>query len=307
MKQSPQNVHFEGVIAAAVTPRRTQEYTIDLAATLELIDFLGERGLTAIALLGSTGEFVHFVLEDRARMLDFAVKRSRLPLMVNVSHSTLTGAIQLGQEAADSGAAALLLMPPYYFRYSQENIRAFYLRFAEELSRDIPVFLYNIPAFTSPLEPTTAIELLSTGAFAGIKDSSGDLAGFALLRDHKQSHPFTLLAGWDAIYAQVRADGADGMISGVASAIPELMVALDRAVVSGNQGLTQLLDAYVQEFISRMGPFPAPVAIKEATRLRGIKAGAFAAPLGPEGDRALAEFGAWFRDWLEPVLQQSKL
>src|SRR6202030_3727835 len=111
----------------------------------------------------------------------------------------------------------------------------------------------------------------------------GDLAAFALLRDHKQSHNFTLLAGWDAVYAQVRADGADGMISGVASAIPELMVALDRAVVSGNEGLTQLLDAYVQEFISRMGPFPAPVAIKEATRLRGIKAGAFATPLGPEG------------------------
>ena len=307
MKQTPQTVRFEGVIAAAVTPRRTQEYTIDLAATLELIDFLAERGVSAIALLGSTGEFIHFVLEDRARMLDFAVKRSRVPLMVNVSHSTLTGAIQLGQEAADSGAAALLLMPPYYFRYSQENIRAFYLRFAEELSRDIPVFLYNIPAFTSPLEPQTSIELLSTGAFAGIKDSSGDLAAFALLRDHKQSHPFTLLAGWDSIYAQVRADGADGMISGVASAIPELMVALDRAVVSGDQGLTHTLDGYLAEFLGWYSRFPTPVAIKEATRLRGIKAGAFAAPLGPEGDRALAEFGAWFRDWIEPVLQQSKL
>jgi len=240
-------------------------------------------------------------------MLDFAVKRSRLPLMVNISHSTLTGAIQLGQEAADSGAAALLLMPPYYFRYSQEYIRAFYLRFAEEISRDIPVFLYNIPAFTSPLEPGTAIELLSTGAFAGIKDSSGDLEAFAILRDHKKTHPFTLLAGWDSIYAQVRADGADGMISGVASAVPELMVALDYAVVSGNQGLTRTLHTYVLEFLTWYSRFPAPVAIKEANRLRGIKAGAFAAPLGPEGDRALAEFGAWFGDWLPPVLQQSKL
>ncbi|MDP8982727.1 MAG: dihydrodipicolinate synthase family protein [Acidobacteriota bacterium] len=307
MKKTSKPVTFEGVIAAAVTPRRTQEYTIDLAATLELIDFLSERGVSGIALLGSTGEFVHFVLEDRARMLDFAVKRSRVPLIVNVSHSTLTGAIQLGQDAADSGAAALLLMPPYYFRYSQENIRAFYLRFAEELSRDIPVFLYNIPAFTSPLEPRTAVELLSTGAFAGIKDSSGDLAGFALLRDHKKTRNFTLLAGWDSIYAQVRADGADGMISGVASAVPELMVALDRAVVSGNQALTRTLDAYVSEFLGWFGRFPAPVAIKEATRLRGVKAGAFAGPLGPEGDRDLAAFGAWFREWLGPVLQQSKL
>ena len=152
-----------------------------------------------------------------------------------------------------------------------------------------------------------SIELLSTGAFAGIKDSSGDLAGFALLRDHKKAHNFTLLAGWDSIYAQVRADGADGMISGVASAVPELMVALDRAVTSGNLALTRTLDTYVAEFLSWYARFPAPVAIKEANRLRGIKAGAFAAPLGPEGDRALAEFGAWFRNWLDPVLQQSKL
>src|ERR1700682_5306768 len=307
MKQTHKTVRFAGVIAAAVTPRRTQEYTIDLAATLELIDFLGERGVSAIALLGSTGEFVHFVLEDRARMLDFAVKRSRLPLMVNISHSTLTGAIQLGQDAADSGAAGLLLMPPYYFRYSQENIRAFYLRFAEELSRDIPVFLYNIPAFTSPLEPRTSIDLLSTGAFAGIKDSSGDLAAFAQLRELKQSRDFTLLAGWDSIYSQARAEGADGMISGVASAVPELMVALDRAVTSGDQERIRTLDSYVLKFLAWFGRFPAPVAIKEATRLRGIKAGAFAAPLGIEGDRALAEFGAWFKDWLGPVLQQSKL
>src|ERR1700688_2560660 len=52
-----------GIIAAAVSPRRSGEQSIDLSASLELLDFLFDGGVNGIALLGSTGEFVHFVLE----------------------------------------------------------------------------------------------------------------------------------------------------------------------------------------------------------------------------------------------------
>ena len=70
-----------GMIVAAPTPRRAEEYSIDLGATLEMIDFLCQSGVQAITLLGSTGEFVHFALDDRRHMVKFAVKRSRLPLL----------------------------------------------------------------------------------------------------------------------------------------------------------------------------------------------------------------------------------
>src|ERR1700690_2984743 len=73
---------INGVIAAAVSPRREHETSIDLAATLELVDFIGDRGCSAIALLGSTGEFVHFAADDRRHMVRFAAKRSRVPLIV---------------------------------------------------------------------------------------------------------------------------------------------------------------------------------------------------------------------------------
>jgi len=67
----------QGIFVAAITPRRHLEYSIDLGATLELIDFLCENGVDGIALLGSTGEFVHFALDDRRHMVNFAAKRSR--------------------------------------------------------------------------------------------------------------------------------------------------------------------------------------------------------------------------------------
>src|ERR1035438_3710462 len=79
----------------------------DIGATLELIDFLCAAGVQGIALLGSTGEFVNLNFDDRVRLVYLAVKRSRVPVLAGVSHSTLDGALALGREASAAGAAGL--------------------------------------------------------------------------------------------------------------------------------------------------------------------------------------------------------
>ena len=170
-----------GVIVAAVTPRRKDGREVDVAAALELIDFLCAAGVSGIALLGSTGEFLNLTFDERVRLTYMAAKRSRVPLLVGVGHSSFDGAVELGREAAGPGAAGLLLMPPYFFRYNQEDIREFYLRFAAQMGAQAQHFLYNIPFFTNELESETAVELLQTGQFAGIKDSSGRMEYFERL------------------------------------------------------------------------------------------------------------------------------
>jgi 4-hydroxy-tetrahydrodipicolinate synthase len=292
------------MFVAAITPRRAQELSIDLGATLELIDFLGESGVAGIALLGSTGEFIHFAIDDRRHMVNFAAKRSRVPLLVNVSHSTVDGAVELAREAARAGVTGALLMPPYYFRHSQEDIRSFYLAYAEAIHGAIATYLYNIPAFTTEITAATASDLLRSGLFCGIKDSSGSLEYFAGLRELSASTPFTFFAGQDGIYVEERQRGADGAVSGVASALPELMAALDRAIVSGNQERVQKLDGRLQEFLERAKIFTWPTAVKEALKQRKLKSGQLAIPLSAEGERKLAEFAEWFRGWLPPVLRE---
>ena len=295
------------VIAAAISPRRGSEYSIDLGATLELIDFLYKGGVDGIALLGSTGEFVHFMLEDRSRMLDFAVKRSRLPVLVNVSHSTLDGAILLGHEAADSGVAGVLIMPPYYFRYDQDSIYSFLLQFAEAASKLVPVYLYNIPCFSNMISVETAVKLLRTGLFAGMKDSSGNWNDFQEIASHRNRLGFKLFMGDDRIYVKARCAGAaDGAISGVACAIPELMAGIERAIGGGHKEILARLDAHLQEFLNHIEEFPAPVGVKEAVRQRKIKTGALASPLGERGERKLEAFRGWFREWLPGVLHECR-
>ena len=84
---------IDGVYAAAITPRRAGQQEIDSGALWDLIDFLGAHKVNGIVLMDSIGEFVHYSIEDRARFVGLAVKRSRVPVLVNISHSTLSGAV----------------------------------------------------------------------------------------------------------------------------------------------------------------------------------------------------------------------
>jgi len=294
---------IRGVNVAAVTPRR-EGPEIDLGATFELIEFLSCAGVAGIAVLGTTGEFLHYDLSERVRLIALGVKRSRVPILAGVGHSSLDGAIALAREAAEAGAAAALLMPPYFFRYSQEEVKAFYLRFAAELKDSIPILLYNIPFFTTGMTCETALELLASGLFAGVKDSSGDFSYFERFQAARAEHPFTLLVGNDVIFTRARAAGADGVVSGVACAVPELMLGLDRAIASVRPDQIARLEARLQEFIARIDRFPVPVGIREALVVRGLKVGPPAAPLGPQAQRDLNEFREWFKDWLPAVQKE---
>ena len=300
----PQTPQFAGVFAAAVTPHRLEGHEADFGGVLELVDFLARSGVKGTVVLGSTGEFPHIKVSERARVVQFAVKRSRVPIIAGISHSTLDGALELGSEAITSGAAALLLMPPYFFRYDQSDVAEFYRRFAAEIGRaTVPLLLYNIPQFTSGIAFETVRHLIDSGRYAGIKDSSGDWNLFQQLAAFRQQRDFTLLVGNDAIFPQARQLGADGVVSGCACAIPELLVKLDAAILSGDVARSEMLSAYLQEFIAWTNRFPTPVAIKVATALRGLTIGPLAVPLGPEKCRALDEFQKWFREWFPAILK----
>jgi dihydrodipicolinate synthase/N-acetylneuraminate lyase len=298
---------ISGVYAAAITPRRKGQEEIDLGATWDLIDFLSSKNVNGIVLLGSTGEFIHFSVEERTRLIGLAAKRSRLPVLVNISHSTLDGAVELARQAMCTKVAGLLLMPPYFFRYTQDDVEAFFTRFAHEVQPTVPTLLYNIPLFTTEIGLDTAGRLLASGAYAGVKDSSGSWENFEGLTGFAGRHNSTLMVGNDSLFPKAKAAGASGVISGVACAVPELLVALDKSLRESTSELSTRLEVRLNQFIQRIDRFPVPVGVKEATALRGIKTGAHSIDLSPAQQKALAEFGEWFKGWLPAVQKECSL
>ncbi|MCC7497114.1 MAG: dihydrodipicolinate synthase family protein [Bryobacterales bacterium] len=295
------NIH--GVYVAAATPRKACSTEMDLGGALGVIDYLNSTRASGIALMGSTGEFLHFEIEERIRLASFVVKRSRIPVVVCAAHSTLEGAVRLAQEAEKAGAAGLLLMPPYFFRYSQDVVKAFFQAFVAQAGVQIPTYLYNIPFFSNEIEVETALELLQTGAFGGIKDSSGRMDYYERLRDLRNRQEFALVIGNDNIFTRAKSIGIDGLVSGCASAVPELMVGLSEAIEAGNAAKRDQLQKRLEEFIQQIDQFPTPIGVRVATEARCANFGPLATPLGPERERRLDEFKEWFKGWL-PIIRQ---
>lgn len=300
-KAEPVLPGFRGVWAAAVTPHRREGFEADHAAMLELVDQLSASGVNGIVLLGATGEFLHVKNEERQRLVHLAVKRSRVPILAGVSHSTLDAAIQLADAAVESGVAGLLLMPPYFYRYGPKEILEFYRVFAIAVAGAVPILLYNLPAFTNAIPTDVARELLTSGDFAGMKDSSGDAAVMASLSELRRNHEFSLLCGNDRSIVEARRAGYDGVVSGVACAVPELVLALCRALDGGDEERMRTLQSHLLEFIGWIERFPVPVGIAAATEVRGAKVGPPAVPLTGDQFDALEQFKEWFAGWLPPI------
>ena len=159
-----------GLIAAAVTPRNPKQ-EIDAGAAFELLDFLSRAGVSGIALFSAIGEYPALSVSERTRLLYLAVKRSRAPLFAGVGAATLDGSLSLARDARDAGAAGLLLPPPHFFRYEQDDIREFYLQFAAHAGPGAPVYIVDTPEYTSAIAAETLSELLATGLFAGLADN----------------------------------------------------------------------------------------------------------------------------------------
>lgn len=294
---------FEGVMAASVTPRRVDSYEPNLAAFLETIDFLCGFPLSGIVVLGTTGDMVHFDLPERIKILEFARKRSALPVIAGVTHSTLEGTVELAQHAVQLGCKGLVVMPPYYFRYEQEELKTFYRELARRVGVSVPILAYHIPAFTNPLALDTVWQLIEEGAIAGIKDSSGEAARMEWLIEKRTVRPFHLLNGADRLLREVWRHPGVGCISGIACAMPELLLEFHAAMSQGNATRSDQLDGYVQEFCAWFDEFPNAIAVKEAVALRRRLPIPPAIPLSFERQQKLVEFQRWFEAWLPEVME----
>ena len=111
-------------------------------------------------------------------------------------------------------------MPPFFFRYTQCQISDFYRQVMESM-KPRSSLLYNLPQFTSPVTFDTARQLVSDGVVQGINDSSGDASLFDQLHAYRQEHSFSLMLGNESLAETALSAGCDGIISGVACAVPE--------------------------------------------------------------------------------------
>ncbi len=164
------------------------------------------------------------------------------------------------------------------------------------------MLLYNLPQFTSGLEKETVRRLIvEVPNIIGIKDSSGSLDILSDLTHHNVDA--CRIVGNDSALAPSLTQGiCDGVVSGVACALPEVIQAL--YAVGGQSGSAEFEDAsrLLDEFIAQLGAVPTPWGLKWMAEARGIVTATFSQPVTAARREQGKGMAAWLHEWLPGAL-----
>jgi 4-hydroxy-tetrahydrodipicolinate synthase len=225
---------FTGSIPALVTPFRDGAF--DEAAFRKLVDWQIESGSSALVPCGTTGENSTLSNAEHHRVIEVCVEQAagRVPVIAGCGSNDTMNALLHMNFSKKSGAAAALLVAPYYNRPSQAGLLAHFSYLAEH--SDLPMVLYNVPGRTvTDIKPETVCELARRfpQRIIGIKDASGDLSR---VTDHRMGigPGFCQLSGDDELALPHYAAGGVGCISVTANVAPKLCAEFQAACAAGD-------------------------------------------------------------------------
>lgn len=290
-------------VYAAVPTHRDAAGALDENALRRHLEFLAEAGIDGVALNGATGEFCLTTGDELRRILATAssVLAGRAAIVCGIGSPDLKGCLEKGALAIDAGARALLLSMPYFFPYEQDDLEAFCREAGAQLRT--PILLYNLPQFTTGLAPATVQQIIENCPnIVGIKDSSGMLDILELLT--RVAPRSCRIVGNDSVLATaLERDLCDGVISGVAGVVPELILALySLRGHPQSEEFTQASRA-LDDFIAHADVFPTPWALKWIAEARGIAPANFAQPVSTRRMRQARDFQQWFQSWYLQTFQ----
>lgn len=225
---------FFGSIPALVTPFTTGR--VDEAAYRVLIDWQIDEGSAALVPCGTTGESATLSYDEHYRVIALCVEHAagRVPVIAGCGSNDTATAVRHMAFAAKAGAAAALVVVPYYNKPSQAGIAAHYRALAE--ASDLPIIVYNVPSRTvADISVETLAEVANIPSVVGVKDASGNLARVTAQR-LACGEEFCQLSGNDEMALGFNAMGGVGCISVTANVAPRLCAEFQAATREGRWG-----------------------------------------------------------------------
>ena len=278
---------FHGVLPALITPFSEDGGAVDAVALADNVDRLVAAGVGGLVPGGSTGEFTTLSNAERRQVTEVTIEAAggRVPVVPGTGALSTRETVELSVHAERAGAAAVMVVPPFYDAPRWPELLAHYNAVADAIS--IPILYYNLPGATG-VELTA--EQLRELPISALKDTGGDaIAATELI----QTDGPTLLNGYDTLTFAALAAGVEAVIWGTASILPEQCVELHRLLIDDID-----LPA-ARELWARLWPLcrflegqSYSAAVKTACRLLGGTTGPVRAPLLELDDAATDELRA---------------
>src|SRR5512133_1212395 len=186
---------FHGVLPALITPLTDDGDAIDTHALGGIVERQIAAGVGGLVPGGSTGEFTTLTHDERRQLVEVTVEEAadRVPVVAGTGALSTRETVELSRHAERAGAAAVMIVPPFYDALSWRELLAHYTAIADAI--DVPIMYYNLPSASGV--KLTAAQFHELSARAGVtcnKDTGGDAVATTELI---QSEGTALLNGWD--------------------------------------------------------------------------------------------------------------
>ncbi|MBY0432453.1 MAG: 4-hydroxy-tetrahydrodipicolinate synthase, partial [Rhodospirillales bacterium] len=223
---------FKGSIPALITPFRNGK--VDEKAYQAFVDWQIQQGSHAVVPCGTTGESPTLSHDEHKRVVELCVEAAagRVPVIAGTGSNSTHEAIALTRHARKAGAAAALVVTPYYNKPTQEGLYQHFKAIHD--AAELPIVIYNIPGrCVVDMSVETMARLAKLPNIVGVKDATADLV--RPLRTRCVIGPdFCQLSGEDATVTAFLAQGGHGCISVTANIAPKLCADLHNAWNAGD-------------------------------------------------------------------------
>ncbi|MHB1006339.1 MAG: formaldehyde-activating enzyme [Chloroflexota bacterium] len=259
---------FRGIFPALVTPF-TADDKLDEAAYRALIRYVLPH-VNGVLPSGTTGEFSSMSFAEKQRSIEIALDEvaGKVPVIAGTGCPSTMETLALTRWAKDAGAAAALVVSPYYLKPAFNEV---YDHFKAVNEIGVPIILYNIPqCMGTHLQWWTAEGMaLDFENVVGIKDSSGDMP-FHMALLEKLYGQISIVCGHDEIAGATMLAGGDGAILASANLIPEIWQEIFQASQRGDMEFVQRRQRQIQILVRIIARKGGPQAVKEGLRMLGL-------------------------------------
>lgn len=261
---------IKGVIAAMLTIFDENE-EIDVKRTEDFVEFLISRGVQGLYLTGSTGEGFLMSGEERRKVVEIVVRKvaGRIPIIVHVGDIGTKKSVELAVHAYEAGADAVSSVPPFYWKFNEEDIYHYYKDISE--ATPLPMIIYNVP-LAGLMGTELLVKLSKLPNVKGIKFTG---------KDHDQMghlieilHPeIKIFSGCDEMALSGISVGADGIIGSFYNVMPELFLKLTEKMEENDLQAAMRLQKIGTEIILEAIQYDYLALMRNMIRWQGIDAG----------------------------------
>ena len=262
-----------------------------------LTEYFVDKKVRGVYVNGSSGECIYQSVEDRKVVLENVMKvRGDLTVINHIACNNTKDGMELAAHAESLKVDAIAAIPPIYFKLPEYAIAQYWNDYSSA-APNTDFIIYNIPQLAGvALSRGLYAKMRENKNVIGVKNSSMptyDIQGF--VRDGGDH--YIVFNGPDEQFVSGRVIGAGAGIGGTYGAMPELFLAMNESIESGDIKRARDIQYDVNDIIEKLtsGHGNMYAMIKEVLRINeGLDIGSVRKPLVEltDADKEIAKAAA---------------